>query len=216
MYAAAARVKELDYYTRLGREFKSHLEWWHTFLVGCNGLSLLRSVSHATPADFVIQTDASGTWGCGAFFNKVWFQWRWPPNWAPMSIMAKELVPILLSCVVWGSILAKHRALFQCDNLSPVDAIRKGSSKDKVVMHLLRCLWFFTAYFDIELNVEHIAGALIALLIICLEIRCNSSFYYTRRCLYYQCPSHPNCYKWWCCQIWTGHPQASAGYSNIL
>ena len=37
-----------------------------------------------------------------------------------------------------------------------MDAIRKGSSKDKVVMHLLR---FFTAYFDIELNAEHIAGA---------------------------------------------------------
>ena len=132
MYAAASRVKELDYYTRLGREFKSDLAWCQTFLVGWNGLSLLRSVSHATPADFVIQTDASGTWGCGAFFNKVCFQWRWPPNWAPMSIMAKELVPILLSCVVWGSILAKHRALFQCDNLSLVDAIRKASSKDEV------------------------------------------------------------------------------------
>ena len=159
MYAAAARVKELDYYTRLGREFKSDLAWWHTFLVGWNGLSLLRSVTHTTPADFVIQTDASGTWGCGAFFNKSWLQWQWPPNWAPMSIMAKELVPILLSCVIWGSILAKHKVLFQCDNLSLVDAIHKGSSKDKVVMHLLRCLWFFTAHFDIELNAEHIAGA---------------------------------------------------------
>ena len=158
MYATAARVKELDYYTRLGREFKSDLAWWHTFLVSWNGLSLLRSVSRSTPADFVIQTDASGTWGCGAFFNKSWFQWQWPSNWASVSIMAKELVPILLSCIVWGPVLAKHRALFQCDNLSLVAAICKGSSKDKVVMHLLRCLWFFIAYFDIDLSVEHIPG----------------------------------------------------------
>ena len=159
MYAAAARVKELDYYTRLGWGFKSDLAWWHTFLVGWNGLSLLRSVTHTTPVDFVIQTDVSGTWGCGVFFNKSWLQWQWPPNWAPISIMAKELVPILLSCVIWGSILAKHKVLFQCDNLSLVDTIHKGSSKDKVVMYLLRCLWFLTAYFDIELNAEHIAGA---------------------------------------------------------
>ena len=51
MCVAAARVKELDYYTRLGREFKSDLAWWHTFLVGWNGLSLLRSVTHTTHAD---------------------------------------------------------------------------------------------------------------------------------------------------------------------
>ena len=70
--------------------------------------------------------------------------------------MAKELVPILLSCVTWGS---KHKVLLKCNDLSLVDAIQKGSSKDKVVMHLFRCLWFFTAYFDIELNAEHIAGA---------------------------------------------------------
>ena len=47
--------------------------------------------------------------------------------------MAKELVQILLSCIVWGPVLAKHRALFQCDNLSLVVAICKGSSKYKVL-----------------------------------------------------------------------------------
>lgn len=30
-YATAARVKELDFYTRLGKEFLSDLAWWHTF-----------------------------------------------------------------------------------------------------------------------------------------------------------------------------------------
>ena len=66
------------------------------------------------------------------------------------------------------SILAKYKVLFQCDNLSLVDAIHKGSSKDKVVMHLLRCLWFFTAYFEIELNAEHIAG--VSLLTVPLDL----------------------------------------------
>ena len=42
---------------------------------------------------------------------------------------------------------------------SSVEAITKGSSKDKTVMHLLRSLWFFAATFDIHIVTEHIAGA---------------------------------------------------------
>ena len=119
-----------------------------------------------------------------------------------VSIMAKELVPILLSCIVWGPILAKHRALFQCDNLSLVAAIHKGSPKDKVVMHLLRCLWFFITYFDNELNVEHIVEAINCTADQLSRIRCNPSCCYTHRCLHFQCPYHLSCYKFWLFKTW--------------
>ena len=159
MYAAAAKVKELNHFTRLSVEFRSDLLWWRTFMATWNGLSLLHSKAWSSPPDHCIQTDASGRWGCGAFLTGEWFQWQWPQKDLEMSIMAKELVPITLSCVAWGPKLAKHRVLVQCDNLSLVTAISKGSSRDKEVMRLLRCLWFFVAYFDIDLHVEHIAGA---------------------------------------------------------
>ena len=71
--------------------------------------------------------------------------------------MAKELVPITLSCAVWGTKLSRTKVLFQCDNLGLVVAISKGSSQDKDVMCLLRCMWFLVAYFDIDLHAEHIA-----------------------------------------------------------
>ena len=160
MYATAARVKELDFYTRLSKEFHSDLTWWHTFLVSWNGLSLLRNAPYSSPAEFLIQTDTLGSWGCGAFFCGFWFQWQWPLSWLAVPIMAKELVPILFSCVVWGHHLAKHSVLFQCDNLSLVAAISKGSSRDPDVMQLLRCLWFFVAFFDIQIQCEHISGSL--------------------------------------------------------
>ena len=54
--------------------------------------------------------------------------------------------------------LAQHKVLFQCDNSSVVAALQKGSAKDKTVMHLLSCLWFFVAHYDIVLMPEHIAG----------------------------------------------------------
>ena len=47
-----------------------------------------------------------------------------------MSIMNKELVPILLRAVIQGPQFAKGIVLFQCDNLSLVNAIPKTSSED--------------------------------------------------------------------------------------
>ena len=91
-------------------------------------------------------------------FEGKWFQSAWCADWLPCNIMAKELVPIVLSCGSWGPLLARKRALFQCDNSSVVDAIKKRSSKDPLVMHLLRCLWLFVAVYDIDLTAEHIAG----------------------------------------------------------
>ena len=97
---------------------------------------------------FTIHTDASGFWGCVAFMSGQWLQCKWPREWVPQGIMAKELVPIVLSCIVWRP---KQPVLILCDNLSLVNVITKGSSKDLTVMQLLQSLWFFTTYFDILL-----------------------------------------------------------------
>lgn len=158
MYSTAARVPELDYYTRLNREFRSDLYWWHTFLQKWNGVSLLRSTGSQLP-DIVIQTDASGSWGCGALCQTQWFQWPWPAALAAEAIMVKEMIPVVLACSVWGPVIAGKTVKFQCDNTGVVAAINKGSAKEPFVMHLLRCLWFFTAHFDIAIFAEHIAGA---------------------------------------------------------
>ena len=151
MYSTASKVKELHFYTRLNASFRSDVCWWHTFLGSWNGFSLLRWIVS-------IQTDASGSWGCGALFDKKWLQWQWPPSWSTAGIMAKELVPLLLSCAVWGPALSRRNVLFECDNSSVVAAVNKGSAKEAVVMHLLRCLWFFVAYYDITIIAKHIPG----------------------------------------------------------
>ena len=111
LYAAVAKVKELDFFTWLNTELRSDLLWWHTFMETLNGLSLLRTESWKSPADHCIQTDASGNWGCGVFFEGNWLQWQWPEELADVSIMAKELVPILLSCAAWGPKITRAKVL---------------------------------------------------------------------------------------------------------
>ena len=158
MYASAAKLCEIHYITRLNKAFKSNLFWWYAFLQSWNGFSILRHPSVSSHPDFCVQTDASGTWGCAAVLGSQWLQWQWPPEWYKIEIMAKELVPIIFACIVWGPCLSKHHVNFKCDNANLVIAINKGLSRDKFVMHLLHSLWFFVAYFDIYVTASHLPG----------------------------------------------------------
>ena len=63
-------------------------------------------------------------------------------EWLGAGIMAKELVPIIFTCVTWRPMLHHRHIEFQYDNKGFVAAISKGSSKDTIVMHLLRSVWF--------------------------------------------------------------------------
>ena len=99
-------------------------------------------------------------WGCGGCLDTFWFQHSWLEEWTTINIMAKELVPIILSCAVWGPLIARKTTVFQSDNCSLVDAINKGSSKDPMVLHLLRCLWFFTAIYDMQIIAKHIPSVI--------------------------------------------------------
>ena len=159
MYSTAAKLRKMHFTTRLNKSFRSDLLWWYTFLQSWNGFSLLRHPAISHP-DFYAQTDASGVWGCAAVLGPQWLQWQWPLEWQDIGIMAKELVPIIFTCIVWGSQLSKHHVNFQCDNANLVIAINKGSSKDKFVMHLLRSLSFFVAHFDIYLTATHLPGVI--------------------------------------------------------
>jgi len=153
MYYAAARLNRLSYYTRLTKTFRSDLRWWHLFASYWNGLSFL----DCSLPGHEIHTDASGGWG--AVFGTQWMQLAWSKEWSQLDIMAKELLPIVLACAVWGPLLSGCRVEFKCDNQSVVESIRKGSSKEAISMHLLRCLWFFSAHFEIGVMACHIPGA---------------------------------------------------------
>ena len=59
----------------LGMPFRLDLRWWHMFLESWNGTGLLQG-QRLGPTDFNLITDASGSFGAGAWFNGYWFQLR--------------------------------------------------------------------------------------------------------------------------------------------
>ncbi len=48
--------------------------WWKVFAAGWNGESL---IIHRDSKEYVLTSDASGSWGCVAWHGSRWFQIPW-------------------------------------------------------------------------------------------------------------------------------------------
>ena len=79
-------------FLRLNVEARSNILWWSCFIEEWIGLSTMLSLRHDNP-DFLITSDASGSWGCGAYTLISWFQYQRPPILADAHITIKELLP---------------------------------------------------------------------------------------------------------------------------
>ena len=144
-------------FVRLNAAFRSDLAWWQAFLTTWNGVSMLTEPDHIPP-DVDLYTDAAGAQGCGAWAGVSWFQYFWPQDYGAHSIAVKELLPLVMACVVWGKMWGRKSVLAHCDNQAVVEVVNAGYSRDPHLMQLLRSLFFVTAHLDISLRAVHIPG----------------------------------------------------------
>ena len=154
----STKVNDLDHFVRFNQTARFDLEWWFYFAKQWNG----RAMIYRRQKDYCQGTmvlDASGGWGCGAFFLDKWFQLEWAGNLEGAHITIKELVPIAIAAAVWGPEWSGQNIQVKCDNAAVVAILNSGSSKDPDVMHLMRCLMFFMAKFQFSIYATHIAGS---------------------------------------------------------
>jgi hypothetical protein len=131
--------------------------WWACFLLDWNG----RSFFHYPNPSIKVYSDAAGSFGCGAFeVDGQWLQLQWPPSLPVFSIAVLELIPIFLATGTWGPFWQQAQVHFYCDNAAAVVAINKRYLPDQLVIHLLRCLAFFAAYYQFQFSAEHVPGSL--------------------------------------------------------
>ena len=154
-WSSAGPAPQPHHRIRLNRAFRADLQWWRSFIVGWNGVSAWREQREPS---IRMASDASGSWGCGAWYENLWFSLQWPEAARELSIAAKELLPILIACAVWGPRWAKRRVHCLCDNEAVVAVLKSRTSKHPHLMHLLRCLFFFEACYDLEISCTHILG----------------------------------------------------------
>ncbi len=150
-------VHHLEGYVRLNLSARSDIAWWHTFAQQWNGTSMLYAYQRSNPL-FHVYSDASGSWGCGAYTGSQWFQFRWPANMPECHIAAKEMIPVVMAAIVWGSAWSGGSVRFHCDNSAVVALLNSGSVRDASLMHLIRCLSFVSAKFNFVFSADHIRG----------------------------------------------------------
>ena len=154
-WSGASAAPQPHHHIRLNREFRSDLQWWRSFIVGWNGVSVWKEQEQPT---IKVTSDASGSWGCGAWCKRLWFNLQWPEVARDLSITVKELLPILIASALWGHQWARHKVQCQCDNEAVVAVLASRTSKQPHLMHLLRCLFFIEACYDLEVTCVHIPG----------------------------------------------------------
>ena len=103
-------------------------------------------------ADIVLTSDASGSWSCGAFWDKLWFQFVWPEALSDLHITKKVIISIVLTAATWGTQWKNKSVLCRCDNAAAVHIINSGTSAELYTMALIRCLHFITARLNIALS----------------------------------------------------------------
>ena len=107
----------------------------------------------------MVTSDASGTWGCGAVTHYgKYFQVKWPDSWSEVNIAVKEMVPVVIATAIWGEQWAERTVLVRSDNMAVVHVLSAGTARDARLMHLLRCLHFFSARHLISIRAKHVAG----------------------------------------------------------
>ena len=67
---------------------------------------------------------------------------------------------MVMACVIWGRAWRGQVVHVHSDNEAVVAVINAGYSKDPQMMHLIRCLFFVLAAWDISLYACHIPGVL--------------------------------------------------------
>ena len=146
------------HYVHLDAVAKADLLWWDYFLQGWNGTMFFPQPP--TPEAHVY-TDASGSFGCGGVvWPSQWFHLQWPASWAEVDIAVKELVPVVIASALWGRSWYRLHIRFHVDNMAVVAILKKQSARSPIAHHLLRCLYFYTAFFQFDYTAEHIPGVL--------------------------------------------------------
>ncbi|KAK3088021.1 hypothetical protein FSP39_013582 [Pinctada imbricata] len=145
------------YVRRLTQEAKADLHAWSVFLEHFNGKAVLLSDKWESSDSLNLFTDASNLVFGGVFQNK-WFYGKWDASWSTVHITIKELFPIVLAIELFANDMANSKVNFYSDNLAVVHIINNQTSKDKLIMRLVRRLVISVLQNNLFFRARHIPG----------------------------------------------------------
>ncbi|XP_062604208.1 uncharacterized protein LOC134266009 isoform X1 [Saccostrea cucullata] len=152
------KVSENQKFITIGLECKQDMFVWLTFLEKYNGKTMFLDEKFLSSNTLQLYTDAAQSKGFAGIYKTQWFYGSFPENWKNLNIMTLEFYPIVLAVSTWGRLFANHSILFFTDNEALVSVINKLSSKDQLVLQMVRYLVMQCLKHNIVFRAKHIPG----------------------------------------------------------
>ena len=96
----------------------------------------------------------------GGYFGSRWFSGEWTPELKLLNIALLELYPICLAIKLWGKYLSNKCLQINSDNMAVVYIINSSTSKDPLIMTLLRIFVLDCMSYNILIRSTHLLGVL--------------------------------------------------------
>lgn len=146
------------HHIRMTKTAKADLYTWLSFLQKFNGKSFFLSDEWLSDTSLHLYTDASGPLGYGAVFGSNWFHGVWPIHWKGKNITLLELFPIVAAVIKWAPMFKNSRVIMHTDNMALVHILNATTSKDPLIMVLVRKFVVSCMLNNVQVKVEHIPG----------------------------------------------------------
>ncbi|XP_060606581.1 uncharacterized protein LOC132758891 isoform X1 [Ruditapes philippinarum] len=129
-----------SHFIKLSKDCRADLKLWYTFLENYNGVTLLTNDRFISSKTLRLYSDAAGSKGFACTHQNSWTFGEFPETVKTLHINILELFPIALAVVMFGKYWANKNILFVCDNLAAVHCLNKQTSKDSIMMKLIRII----------------------------------------------------------------------------
>ncbi len=161
LISLSTRARRLHHRLPLTKQARADIAWWLEFLPTWNGSARFIDPSAIAAHDLDLFTDASGTYGCGAYYQGSWFHYAWQPHQRlsdQVSIQWQELFAIVSAAMTWGHLWSSKRIRLFCDNMAIVHAWQNKSARHPRILSLLRRLLMTAAQHNFAVAFTHLPG----------------------------------------------------------
>ena len=146
------------HHRKVTSQVRQDLLLWKRFLKGHNRKTFFLDFQFLSQQTLQFYTDSSSTVGFGGFFGNRWFAGKWPQGSHKYNIALLELYPICLAIKLWGPSLSNKCITINSDNMAVVHVLNSSTSKDPLLMTLLRVLVLDCMNFNLFIQSQHISG----------------------------------------------------------
>lgn len=157
LHDATIGIKHAHHYVRINGHIKQDLMIWIEFLKHYNGKTIITEKLSFTSYELNLYSDSSKT-GFGGIYKKNYISGLFPKSWYNFDIQFLELYPIFLLVNIFKKELRNKTIIFHCDNSSVVSALNTQTSRNKMIMMLIRPLILIFLNNNIHFSSVHIPG----------------------------------------------------------